>query len=76
MIVFPFISNWIHEWNRWAKEHLPKRKVQQIYMEFFTIYQRFQREGEDLELASGHGLLQWEVDGYQISRHVLVTNSN
>lgn len=70
---FSFYESWIQEWNRWAKVTSPKKKVQQMYMELFTLYQRFQREGEDLELASGQGLLQWEVEGHQISRHVLVT---
>lgn len=70
---FSFYESWMQEWNRWAKVTSPKKKVQQMYMELFTLYQRFQREGEDLELASGHGLLQWQVEGHQISRHVLVT---
>jgi superfamily I DNA and/or RNA helicase len=70
---FSFYECWIKEWNIWAKVTSPKKKVQQMYMELFTLYQRFQREGEDLELASGHGLLQWEVADQQISRHVLVT---
>lgn len=64
---------WMNEWSNWAKEASLKEKIQKIYMELFSIYQRFQREGEDLEIACGHGLLQWEVEKYQISRHVLVT---
>ncbi|MCM3671062.1 AAA domain-containing protein [Mesobacillus maritimus] len=66
-------ERWLKEWNIWAKDASPKKRVQQIYMELFTLHQRFQREGEDLELACGHGLLQWEVEGFQISRHVLVS---
>lgn len=66
-------ERWLQEWNAWAKIAAPKRKIQQIYMELFSLSQRFQREGEDLELACGHGLLQWEFGGFPISRHVLVT---
>ncbi|WP_284035622.1 AAA domain-containing protein [Neobacillus sp. 114] len=66
-------GRWLKEWQTWAKEASPKKKVQHIYMELFSLYQRFQREGEDLELACGHGLLQWEIEAFQISRHVLVT---
>lgn len=66
-------KSWLKEWSTWAIEASIKGKIQKLYMEFFSIYQRFQREGEDLELVCGHGLLQWEFAGYKISRHVLVT---
>ncbi|SDN63571.1 AAA domain-containing protein [Bacillus sp. OK048] len=66
--------SWLnHEWTVWAGIASQKRKIQQLYTELFTLFQRFQREGEELELACGHGLLQWDIDGKQISQHVLVT---
>lgn len=66
-------QKWLTRWESWAEETAPKNKVQKIYMELFTLFQRFQREGEDLELGCGHGLLQWDIEGHQVSRHVLVT---
>lgn len=67
-------NDWIEvKWKRWSKEASPKQKIQNLYMELFSLYQRFQREGEDLEIAWGHGLLQWSVSDYKINRHILVT---
>ncbi|MEY2195402.1 AAA domain-containing protein [Neobacillus sp. BF23-41] len=66
-------QQWIEEWEMWAAEASPKMKIQQLYTDLFTLYQRFEREGEDIELVCGHGLLQWKIDDKQISRHILVT---
>ena len=66
-------KQWFEEWNEWANVASQKLKIQQIYMELFTLFQRFQREGEVIELVCGHGLLQWEIEEFQISRHILVT---
>ncbi|PGY09141.1 AAA domain-containing protein [Bacillus sp. AFS031507] len=66
-------QQWLEEWKMWAAEASPKMKIQQLYTDLFTLYQRFEREGEDIELVCGYGLLQWEIDEKKISRHVLVT---
>lgn len=66
-------QQWLEEWKIWAAEASPKMKIQQIYTDLFALYQRFEREGEDIELVCGHGLLQWEISESHISRHVLVT---
>src|SRR5699024_9533372 len=39
----------------------------------FSLYQQLQREGDDLEIAWGHGLFNWRVKGITIRRHLLVT---
>jgi hypothetical protein len=59
----------------WASETSPIMKIQQLFTDIFTLYQQFEHEGEDLELACGHGLLQWEIGGNKISRHVFIIDS-
>ncbi|WP_237179188.1 AAA domain-containing protein [Paenibacillus sp. MMS18-CY102] len=65
---------WIEEeWRTWANKALPKTKVQALYMELFVLHQRFQREGDELELVWGHGLLDWRINGINIERPLLIT---
>ncbi|EGL83897.1 hypothetical protein CathTA2_0543 [Caldalkalibacillus thermarum TA2.A1] len=61
------------EWEPWAQEASRKLKIQRLYNELFALYQRFQREGELLELAWGHGLLTWSIGEEKIERPFLVT---
>jgi hypothetical protein len=45
-------EQWLEaEWKPWAQEASPKQKIQQMYMDLFILFQRFQREGENFELA-------------------------
>ncbi|MDQ0338765.1 very-short-patch-repair endonuclease/MinD-like ATPase involved in chromosome partitioning or flagellar assembly [Caldalkalibacillus uzonensis] len=62
-----------HQWEPWAQVASRKMKIQRLYNELFTLYQRFQREGELLELAWGHGLLNWSVGSEKIERPFFVT---
>lgn len=64
---------WIKNWNEWADITLPKTKIQNIYGQFFTLIQKFQREDEAIELAWGHGLLAWNYKGQKIYRPLFVT---
>lgn len=67
-------SSWLNNvWRPWAIEASPKKKIQKLYMELFTLHQRFQREADDIEIAWGHGLLSWKVEGENILRPFLVT---
>lgn len=67
-------NEWIENvWRPWVNEALPKKRIQKLYIKLFTIHQRIQREGEDVELAWGHGLLTWNVNGFKVKRPVLVT---
>lgn len=61
------------KWETWAAEALPKTRIQRLYGEFFAAYQRFQKEGEDIELIWGHGLLLWSTGNFYIRRPVLTT---
>ncbi len=67
---------WCTDWDTWAEQTKPKRRVQQIYANLFAWRQRFEREGEMLEIAFGHGMLQWTVGGVLIERPVLVTRAD
>ncbi|GAB3803714.1 AAA domain-containing protein [Virgibacillus kimchii] len=67
-------EEWYEErWLPWARETAPKNEIQKIYDYLFTLHQQLQREGEDLEIAWGHGLFNWEINGLKIRRHLLVT---
>ncbi|MGD6961519.1 AAA domain-containing protein [Fictibacillus phosphorivorans] len=67
-------KKWIkEEWRPWAAEAKPKREIQKIYMDLFTLHQRFQREGEGIELVWGHGMLSWNTQKDFIQRPLLVT---
>ncbi|GAA0337329.1 AAA domain-containing protein [Bacillus carboniphilus] len=67
-------KNWMkNTWKPWANDTSPKLKIQRIYDELFALHQRLQREGDDLEVNWGHGLLSWNINDQKIQRHVLVT---
>ncbi|WP_052877870.1 AAA domain-containing protein [Thermoanaerobacter wiegelii] len=67
-------KEWIENvWRPWMNEALPKKRIKKLYTKLFTIHQRIQREGEDVELAWGHGILWWDVNGFRIKRPALVT---
>jgi very-short-patch-repair endonuclease len=67
-------KKWIkEEWRPWAAGAKPKKEIQKIYMDLFTLHQRFQREGEGIELVWGHGMLSWNTQKDFIQRPLLVT---
>ena len=67
-------ESWIQDvWKPWSRTALPERKIQKLYNEYFSLYQRFQREENSIELMCGHGMLNWNVNGKIIKRPLLVT---
>jgi very-short-patch-repair endonuclease len=67
-------KEWLtQKWRPWATEASPKLRIQKLYDELFALHQQLQREGENLEIGWGHGLLSWNVSGESINRHLLVT---
>ena len=67
-------QSWLKDtWKKWAVDSAPKFKIQSIYNELFALYQRLQREGDDLEINWGHGLLSWKIENEKVQRHVFVT---
>jgi len=66
-------GEWRARWDAWAEEARHRRRVQELYVELFALRHRFEREGEGIELACGHGLLRWHVGGERIEQPLLVT---
>lgn len=66
-------NEWNKEWQVWAERAKKQQKVQDLYGFFFSLYQRLEREGENLELAFGHGLLSWDHNREKIHHPILVT---
>ncbi|MDG4657713.1 AAA domain-containing protein [Ectobacillus antri] len=55
-------TEWLSQWQDWKERLLTKLQAKHIYDEFFKLYQRFEREGERLELVFGTGILTWQKD--------------
>ena len=62
-------------WSPWAEEDRPLQRVQNVYNQLFSMYQRQQRLGEQFELVLGLGLLAWRPqNAKEIKRHLLVAH--
>lgn len=67
-------QEWLQKkWLPWSEEVGSKVAIQAVYDQLFTIYQQIQREGDDLEISWGHGLLNWKFESEEIQRHLMVT---
>lgn len=51
---------YIEEWSNWARNLMQKKRVVDLYNQFFELATRFDREGEALELVFGRGLFVWK----------------
>ncbi|MBU9721610.1 MULTISPECIES: AAA domain-containing protein [Bacillaceae] len=61
-----------NEWMPWKEEVLRFKKVQSIYTNLFSIYQKQKNLGEQFELIVGVGLLNWKTpNGQIVHRHLL-----
>lgn len=49
------------KWLPWKEEVLHFKKVQKVYTNFFSIYQKQKSLGEQFELVIGVGLLNWRT---------------
>jgi very-short-patch-repair endonuclease len=61
------------KWKKWSSAYSHPYKVQKLYDQLFYLYQRIQREEEDLEINWGHGLFLMEKDSVRIRRHIITT---
>ena len=67
-------ETWLNEsWKPWSQEVLGKYHVKKIYDQLFLLYNRLQDESDRLEIVWGHGLLSWNVENFNISRHLIAT---
>lgn len=65
------------KWWPWAEEDRRLQRIQDVYNELFSIYQRQQRLGEQYEVVLALGLLTWKSpDGQEIRRHLITAQTN
>ena len=60
----------------WAEEDRRLQRIQRIYTELFSIYQRQERLGEAYEVVLGLGLLTWRTSNREIRRHILTAKTS
>ncbi len=69
-------ENWrMREWQRWAEKALAQQHANHAYELLFELYQRLQREGDQIELLVGDGLLAWQTETHTIFRPLFVTRA-
>ncbi len=67
-------QKWLkEEWEPWAREAAPKKKVQELYNQLFLLKQRLDLEQENLELVWGHGMFYLRLGEERIRHPVLTT---
>ena len=64
------------KWIPWATKARDLSKVQSVYAELFSMYQKQQRLGEAYEVVLGLGYLTWSRPGaHPIRRHLVIAQS-
>jgi hypothetical protein len=64
-------------WWPWAEQDRQAQRVQAVYTDLFSIYQKQHRLAELYEVVLGLGLLIWKPDGSGgIKRHVVTAQAN
>lgn len=64
------------KWHPWAEKDRKLQKIQKIYNELYSAYQRRQKLGEQYELVLGFGLLFWQgPKSSRVRRHVLTVEA-
>ncbi len=65
------------KWNSWAEVDRKQQKIQKIYNQLYSIYQRHQKLGEQYEIVIGFGCLLWKAPKSKfVRRHVLTLEAN
>jgi very-short-patch-repair endonuclease len=65
------------KWWPWAEEDRKLQKIQRVYTELFSIYQKQQRLGESYEVVSGLGYLVWKTrSGHEVKRHIITAQTS
>jgi len=70
-------EKWVESrWWPWAEEDRRLRRVQEVYNDLFSVYQRQQRLGEAYEVVFGLGCLAWKTPtGQEVRRHLVVAQT-
>ncbi|MBE3588390.1 MAG: hypothetical protein IMW93_07535 [Thermoanaerobacteraceae bacterium] len=67
-------QKWLkEEWEPWAREAAPKKRVQELYNQLFLLKQRLDLEQENLELVWGHGMFYLRIGEERIRHPILST---
>lgn len=69
-------NTWIELRNIWLETEGPKEIGLKLYNELFSLYSRFKREAESLELVLGDGFINWDIDSRRIYHPVLLQKVN
>ncbi len=65
------------DWWRWAEADRRAQRVQRVYTDLFSIYQKQQRLGEQYEVVLGLGLVSWLApDDHEVRRHLIVAKTS
>lgn len=66
-----------NKWIPWAEKDRRHQKLQTVYSQLFSIYQKQQKLGEEFEVIVGIGLLTWKTpNGQEIKRHLITMRVN
>jgi very-short-patch-repair endonuclease len=64
------------KWHPWAEQDRKLQKIQKIYNQLYSAYQRRQKLGEQYEVVLGFGLLSWTGPmSRRVRRHVLTVEA-
>jgi len=72
-------ERYTQRWQQWAEGLRDQIRAKQLYRELFAIHTQLQREGEQLELCVGFGLLDWPEPGKQagrVRRHMVTATAS
>lgn len=53
-------ESWENKWNSWAERLREKKKVNDLYVQYFDLIQQLEKEGETLEFIFARGLFCWQ----------------
>jgi very-short-patch-repair endonuclease len=62
-----------HKWKPWAEEDRRLQRIQRVYNDLFTIYQKAEKLGEQYEVVIGIGFLLWRSPNSGEIRHPILT---
>jgi very-short-patch-repair endonuclease len=65
------------KWWPWAEEDRRLQRIQKVYTDLFSIYQKQQRLGEAYEVVLGLGDLEWKApSGHDVKRHIITAQTS
>lgn len=64
---------WSKKWTSWSTKTKHQKAVQKLYGELFSLAQQIERDGEQIEIAFGHGLLSWKHPRGEVYHPLFIT---